>query len=470
MFIGRDHELSLVRSRLSDRSKAQLIVLYGRRRIGKSRLIREAVSDETGVLFFEGLQGARTAQQLAQFTGDLARQTGRVRLAAKTWGEAFQGLGEIVEDGRWVVVFDEFPWMGAGRTRIVSDLKLYWDRWSKNPNLALFLCGSVASFMSRHVVHSTALHNRKTLELCLGPLQPFEVAEFMPKRSIAEKTRLYMCLGGVPKYLEQIDPRHSLEKNLNRLCFTAGGFFVNEFETLFKEQFRSLKVYESVAQRLSVGPASLTELSTDLGVAKGGGFAGQMENLVYAEFVRKYRPVTLGRSGRTRTAMFKLTDPFLLFYFRHMHGNRAIIARNRRENLFRAIVGPTAAQYYGYAFERLVEDALDTVLRCLGISLADIIEMGPYFQQRGRQGRGLQIDWVIRRRDGVWNILEYKHTSTAVGPAVVEQMQEKIRRLAPPCDVMVEPVLVSAAGATPSVIDSGYFSAVLGLDDLVTLI
>jgi len=187
------------------------------------------------------------------------------------------------------VVFDEFPWMGANRARIVSELKLHWDRWSSdNDQIALFLCGSVASFMSRHVVHSKALHNRKTMEMCLGPLSPRESSQFIPRRGLREKAQLHMCLGGIPKYLEQIDPRESLERNLNRLAFTADGFFIAEFETLFKEQFRSPCVYEEVVRALAQAPGGPADLAKRVGSVRGGGFQDQLRNLERAQFIRPY--------------------------------------------------------------------------------------------------------------------------------------------------------------------------------------
>ncbi|MCK4547204.1 MAG: ATP-binding protein [Candidatus Eisenbacteria sp.] len=467
MFVGRAHELSLIRNRLADRSKAQLVILYGRRRIGKSTLIAKALEQEQA-LFFEGIEGARTRVQISQFLDDLSRQTGKVRLAARSWREVFQGLGELLPSGRWVLVFDEFPWMGAGRTQIVSDLKLHWDRWSRNPNLCLFLCGSVASFMTQHVVHSKAFHNRKTLELCLGPLTPRESGLFIPRRSVREKAQLYMCLGGVPKYLEQIDPRQSLEKNLNHLCFSAGGFFTEEYETLFKEQFRSLKVYETIVAALARAPAGLSELARQVSVPKGGGFGAQVANLIRAQFVREYQPVMLGGKRRSRTRSYKLTDPFLIFFFHYIRPNRAVIERNRRgENLYRAIAGPTIQQYYGYAFERLCEEAMEVMLDRLGLRLADIVEMGPFFQQQRGQRGGVQIDWLIVRRDGVWTLLEFKYGKSPVGMQVVHDVEQKIQRLGVPPEISVEPVLVSAAGATKAVQRSGFFHHVIELEDLV---
>lgn len=468
MFIGRTHELETLRRHLVDRSKAQLIVLYGRRRIGKSRLIRESLRRERRVLYFEGIEGERSPAQLKQFVHDLARQTGRVPLAARSWGEALTGLGELLSSGRWVVVFDEFPWMAAGRTRLVAELKLHWDRWSaENPQVALFLCGSVASFMTRHVVHSKALHNRKTLEMRLGPLSPRESGRFIARRGLREKAQLYMCLGGIPKYLEQIDPKRSLEHNLNQLAFTADGFFIEEFETLFKEQFRSATVYEKIIEALAQGPGGAAELARRVGSVRGGGFQEQLRNLERAQFIKGHHAFAPGAGKRARTLRYKLADPFLAFYFRFIHHNREIIQRNRRENLLRAIAGPTIEQHYGYAWERLFEDALEELLPHMSLSLADIVQMGPHFQRGSRRGEGLQIDWLIRRRDGVLTLIECKYTSRPIGPEVVDEVERKGRLLALPPELSLEYVLVSAAGVTPAVRRRGTFSHIISLQEVV---
>ena len=476
MFIGRDYELQQLRKQLTDRSRAQLLVLYGRRRVGKSRLIQEAIRGERRVLLFEGIQGQTAPVQIARFLDDLAAQTGNVRLAAADWAQALRGLGEVIRRGRWVVVLDELPWLAAGRTRFIAELKRAWDSWT-NPELAMFLCGSVASFMSKHVVHSKALHNRKTLEICLNPLPPHEAARFIAKRGEREKAQLYMCLGGVPKYLEQIDPRRSLEKNLNRLCFMADGFFVNEFETLFKEQFKSLKVYTAIVAALAAAPANLTELAKKVGAAKGGGFGAQLQNLINAQVIRAYRPLLLPRGAaalanipcrrRTRTLQYKLVDPFLIFYFRYIHQNRHLIARNKKENLYRAIVGPTADQYFDYAFERLGEDGFARIRERLGIALADVVDMGPHFRRHSLRGGGLQIDWLILRRDHVWSLIEYKYSRHRIGKSVIDEVNKKVSRLAVPNRVTVEKVLVTAAGVTKDVARTGYFDEVVTLGDLV---
>lgn len=468
MFVGREYELELIKERLADRSKAQLLIIYGRRRIGKSTLIRKSLEERRNVLYFEGIQGESTKSQIDQFLSDLSRQTGRVKLAARNWREVFQGLGEIISDGRWIVVFDEFPWMAVGRSGLVSDLKLYWDRWSRNKGLVLFLCGSVSSFMIKHLVHSKALHNRKTLEMCLGPLTPSESGLFIKRRGLWEKAQLYMCLGGVPKYLEQINPKYSLEKNLNRLCFCSNGFFVNEFETLFKEQFRSLKTYQGIVEALAESPASLSELSRKTKIAKGGGLHEYLQHLISAQFVREYSPFTVVHKRRTRTKLYKLVDPFLIFYLRYMDKNREIISKNTSENLFRSIAGPSIEQYYGFAFERLCEDAFAHIRKKIRLDLTDIGNMGPYFQRGVERGMGLQIDNLIMRRDNIWVIVEYKYTKEPVGNQIIEEVSKKIDRLSVPEHVSVEKILISASGVTKAVAESGYFDHILTLSDIIS--
>ena len=466
MFIGRRQEVSLIQSYLADRSKVQLIVIYGRRRVGKSTLIKESVKKENHVLFFEGIEGETTKVQIDQFLTDLSRQTGKVKLAAKNWREVFQGLSELIEKGRWVLVFDEFPWMAAGRSSLVSDLKLYWDRWSHNKQLVLFLCGSVASFMTQHIVHSKALHNRKTLELCLHPLSPKESGKFIPQRSFHEKAALFMLLGGIPKYLEQINPRISVEKNINRLCFTAGGFFVNEYETLFKEQFRSIKTYQKIVEELAQTPLNLSDLSRKTKLPKGGGLQSHLENLIRAQFVRGYSPYTAKSRMRTRTKVYKLVDPFLIFYFRYIHHHRSLIEKNKEEDLFRSLVGPSLRQYFGFAFERLCEEAFDDIRKKLGLALADILNMGPYFQHRTTVQEGLQIDNLIRRRDGVWTMMEYKYSEKPIGLEVVHEVEQKIKRLHIPPSISVEKVCIASHGVTKPTQATGYFDAILTLKDL----
>lgn len=467
MFIGRQHELEQIKKKLKERSKAQLIVLYGRRRVGKSRLIKEALKNEQNVLFFEGIEGETTKVQIDQFLNDFSKQTRKVKLAARNWREVFQGLEETIGTGRWIVFIDELPWLAAEKTSLISDLKLFWDRWAlKNPQLVLILCGSVANFMVKHVVHSKALHNRKTLEIGLPPLSPQESALFIKKRGLKEKAILYMCLGGIPKYLEQVDPKLSVEMNFNRLCFMRNGFFVEEFETLFKEQFRSVQHYESIVSALSRGSLNLSDLARITKLEKGGGLKLYLSNLERANFIRSYQTISFGRISGVRTKTYKLIDPFLVFYFHFIKPNKKLIEKNTREYLFNSLVKPKFPVFLGLQFERFCEDSLLIILKALNLKLTDLKNFGPFFQQKTKTGSGVQFDLVIEQTNGNINLLEFKFQEKPVGLQASIDMKRKIEKMNFSPTLTIEKILISMNGFTKELKEAHYFDRLLTLDDL----
>lgn len=467
MFVGRQSEFIQIKNAITDTSKSQMIILYGRRRIGKSRLIKEAIKNEENILFFEGIEGEPTSVQLDQFLNDLSRQTKKVKLAAKNWREAFQGLEEIILTGRWIIFIDELPWLAVEKTSLIAELKLFWDRWSfKNPQLVLFLCGSVANFMVKHVVHSKALHNRKTLEIGLPPLTPQESALFIPQKGLREKALLYMCFGGVPKYLEQIDPKQSIEKNINRLCFTRNGFFVEEFETIFKEQFRSTRHYEAIVKVLSQGSCSLSDLSKKTQLEKGGGLKLYLNNLEIASFIKEYQTFSFGRSTGSKTKTYKLIDPFLVFYFHFIKPNKKIIQNNTNLDFFKSISQAKWNAFLGLQFERFCEDSLIIILKQLDINLMDVKNFGPFFQQKTLSDNGVQLDLVIELNNGNIHLLEFKYYEKPAGLDIAKEMQSKIDRLNLSPNITIEKTLITMNGITKDLHKAKYFDHILTLENL----
>lgn len=467
-FLGRKNELKAIRERLEDHSKSQLIILYGRRRVGKSRLISEALLKERNILKFEGIEGESTDVQIDQFLNDLSRQTNKVKFAARNWREAFQGLEESIKEGRHVIIVDELPWLAVGKSTLISELKLFWDKWSLiNPRLVLFLCGSVAQFMVKHVVHSKALHNRKTLEMALMPLTPIESSQFVNKKGLKDKAILYMCFGGIPKYLEQINPKLSMEKNINQLAFTKVGFFVNEFETIFKEQFRLTKNYELIVYYLSQGPLNISELALKLKIPKGGGVKVYLDNLEKACFVKSYNAFSFGEKTGLRTKRYKLSDPFLIFYFYFVRPNLKIINANDTHDLFPSITEKKWPIFLGLQFEKFCEDSLLVILKKLHYSLPDVTNWGPYFRQKSNNGPGVQFDMVVELRNGSYILMEFKFKVSKIDTDVAKEMQAKIDKMNFSQNITLTKVLVAMNGATRSLEKLDYFDVILTLEDLL---
>ncbi len=466
MFYGREHELNIIKNAIGSK-RAELGIVYGRRRVGKSTLLTKAAARKKD-LYFEGLQQAPLKKQIEHFMQQLADQTGTPRSVARDWREAFDVFSFHIRKGKHYIVFDEFPWMASGRSELVSLLKFFWDnRWKANSGITLVLCGSIAGFMLNHLVHSKALHNRKTFEIKLPSLPASEAKLFFKKfRSDFEIAKFLMVFGGIPKYLEQIDPRHSLINNVDRLCFQKHGFFLTEFETIFKEQFKVTRTYERIVKWLAERSCAKEELAERLGMASGGGLTGYINNLEQADFVNVFTPKSvLGKGDKTRKLV--LWDEWLRFYFTYIGPNRKVIELNTHPGLFEQLAGSSLDTYFGLCFERLCLKNLSRIFSRMEMDISSIIGFGPFFRQRKRKGKdepGLQIDILVRRKGQVLTLIECKFSSQPVGISVIKDVQRKVKLLKVPRIFTVERVLICGGEVTSPLQNSDYFHHILGLD------
>ena len=469
MFVGRKYELRILRDAIASR-RAELGIVYGRRRIGKSTLLMKAMSRK-GDLFFEALQNVPQKKQIDHFLLQLAEQTQTPRSLARDWREAFEILTYHIKKRRRLVVLDEFPWMASGRSELVSLLKYFWDnRWKKNAGLTLIICGSIASFMLKHIVHSKALHNRKTFEIKLPPLPAFEAVDFLKKyRSSFEAAKFLMVFGGVPKYLEQIDPRRSFADNMDRLCFQRNGFFVNEFETLFKEQFKVVRTYERIVKVLAHKNRLKQELAERLKIPSGGGFTSYIQNLVQADFIKAFTPqAPFGPSGR-KTVKLVLWDEWLRFYFCYMEPNRHLIDMSIEPGLFDKIAGQGINTFLGLNFEIFCMKNLPHILKNIGFEMHQIIGFGPFFRQRERnrpRNEGLQIDILVHRKGRVLTLIECKFSTRPIGTSIISEVERKIKFLRPPRHFTVEKILISGGDVGANLLNNDYFHHIIGIEAL----
>ena len=470
MFVGRENELKTIQEAIAS-NRAELGIVYGRRRIGKSSLLMRFKKPK-GDLSFEALQKATTLKQIDHFTDQLAKQTRTPKILARNWKEAFDGLTAHIQKVKHYVFFDEFPWMASGRTELVSILKFYWDTiWKKNSKLTLVLCGSVTSFMLKHLIHSQALHNRKTFEMKLDSLPANEAALFFKKyRSSFEIAKFLMILGGVPKYLEQIDPTKSFAANMDKLCFTKNSFFMTEFETLFKEQFKVIKTYELIAETLAKRGDSKEGLAERIDMKPGGGLSGYIQALEQADFVKVFSPLSITGQGE-KTKKVVLWDEWLRFYFAYIKPNKRVIELNTKPGLFQQLAGKSIDTYFGLAFERFCMKNLPGLLAATGIPLNEVLGYGPFFRQPGRKNSndsGLQIDILVHRQGHVLTIIECKFQTTPVGLSVVQEVEKKLNFLKPNKLYTVEKMLVCAGPITKDLQQIGYFHKILDLDAFLT--
>lgn len=470
-FLGRMREKELLSSCLNRTAGSSLSVVYGRRRIGKTRLVEESFKEAT-LLKFEGLEGQPTAEQQSQFLRRLAEVAGAREyelVRTSKWTDILILLSRYVaahEKGKPVVVLlDEFQWMAAGRTRLVSSLKYVWDNYfTTSKRVHLILCGSVGSFLVKKVLRSTALYGRIHLEINLGPLKLPEIgAIFRPTRSLRDVVELYMALGGVPQYLEMVDPAQSPRANIERLCFTPHGYLVNEFERIFTSHFGSNQHFRSILTILARESfASRDQLQEACSLTSGGRVSDYLDDLELAGFVERYSPAD--KPDSPRIVRYRIVDPFLLFYFRFIRPSLRRIKQAHVSSFSTFVPDKRYAVWRGLAFESLCRQHSQLIADKLGFGAVQY-DSGSWFSRNQKDG-GSQIDLLFIRADRVMTLCEIKFQDASIGTAVIADIEKKVAALPNPKGLTLERVLITASPPTADLIREGHFNRILQLEDL----
>jgi len=461
---GRKLELGQLEAAYK-KNKGSLVAIYGRRRIGKSYLVKH-FGLEKEFWSFEGLESQGTQMQIKHFTRQMQIYTKDDFLSQTkftNWTQVFKYMTDKINGSKKkiVIFFDEFQWMAANQSGLVSILKYYWDnRWLKS-NVMIILCGSIASFMVEKVIKSKALYGRIDLELNIAELPPSDVVNFFSKNKSLHEVLLYnLVLGGVPKYYEILNLKESFDKNIQHLAFSKSGYLFNDYEKIFYSQFKEHQTYEKIIKFLSGGPKDLELISKHLKMPSGGGVKRYLKNLELARFIKVYSPI---QKTKTNVFKYKVIDEYLVFYFKYILPNRKQILDSTYQNTFSAKIKPSWASWLGIAFENFCLKYSSSIVAALKIQ--DVVEdIGPYFERK--ENDGFQIDLLIKRTDKTWTICECKYHDKPVSVSVIKDMQEKIKRMKIPRGISVDPVLITVNGAEPSVEKLEYFSSILKIEDL----
>lgn len=470
-FIGRHYELDLL-EREYEKKKASLVAVYGRRRVGKTRLVEEFSRDKV-CWKFDGLENQPKAKQIKMFLKTLADYSKNRLLetaACKDWVDAFKLLDVSIAKSSYgynvIVFFDELPYMANRRHEMISDLKWAWDNlWADKDNFTLILCGSVASFMVESVIKSSALYGRITLEICLKPLGLLECYDFFGgKRSRREIMELYMYFGGIPAYLTQFDNKESVAINVNRLAFCKDGYFTKEFERIFKDVFREEGVYRKIILLLSKYKSlKVAELLEMMSMTEGSNFNRYLENLETAGFVMASVPC--GRPESSKLIRYKINDEYIHFYFKFIRPNLKKIFSNVTADLFSKVrILPSYQSWIGLAFERLCLKHVTQITRVLHIDQL-VTDFGPYFNRSTNTKDGVQIDLIIYRHDPVVTVCEMKYHNKKIGKWIIDEMEKKIALLQAG-NKTVEKIMITTEGITEDLKDTNYFSNIVLFESL----
>ena len=475
MFFGREEILEQLDAQLAS-PIASLVTCRGRRRIGKSTLIEEfARRRKVRFIKLEGLsprEADSNHKQLTAFARQLSEQTGLPLRPLASWFDAFARLDGVIADSERTVVFlDEVSWMGKYDPDYPGELKYAWDnRFKKHKRLMLVVCGSVSTWITKNILRNKAFVGRPTLNLLVGELPLRDCVRFWGKRAArtaaSDMFDVLSVTGGVPKYLELMNPRLSPAENLKALCFTPGGILVDEFDDIFTDVFEGKgTVKRRILECLGSGSFSGKELAETLGVENNGHFQEDLEELKLAGFIARDGGVNPQSGSRSRLFRYRISDNYTRFYIKYIAPNRDLIDKG----LFRFTdleQLPGWQSILGFQFECLVLNNIAGLLPRLGLDRTLLVSAAPYRRAAHARGEGCQIDLLIQTRRAVW-VVEIKRCQE-IGMEVVDEVAEKVRRLGIGRRVSVRTALVYSGHLSPAVEAEGFFDAVVDAADIMS--
>lgn len=483
-FFGRKEEIQTLKNLKSP----ALVVLYGRRRVGKTSLIKEAFSDRS-FFQFEGLEDQSTKQQLENFKETLFESWPKLKdgqnlkdIKFINWRYALRELNKVLKDGD-VILFDEFQWMANNRTQLVSDLKMCWDQFLSKKNIILILCGSIASFMKDKVVHSKALYGRCDLTINLQPFNLEEINSMLRTqngvlRSNDEIFETALCLGGIPKYLEYIVPYSSLHLALEHKAFHQTGELFEEYKKIFLSHFGKNSDYVKIIECLSINAYGIERkhLAKKAKVSDGGQLTKLLNDLESASFITSQ--ASFYRKENTREIRYLLTDNYLRFYFAFIKPNISFIQKNLKNIFLNISSTPKYYSWLGKSFENMCLTNHKRIAELLGFSAVKY-NVGPYFKSTYQatekmpktldllDTQGVQIDLVFDRADHVLTLCEIKYTSNPIGVEIIKEVQKKQEIIMNEFNRTVEKVLITKAPPTQDLIDKHFFNKIIRATELL---
>jgi len=429
--IGREKELKIFNN-ITASDKAEFLAVYGRRRVGKTYLIYEHFKSQIAFSFSGSFEESMKVQ-LANFFREYLRFTkGQKETMMPTdWSTAFSYLTDYLyglkaKPGQKVVVFiDEMPCLDTPRSGFVSALEYFWNQHgSKMNHVLLVACGSVASWMKKKLLKSKGgLYNRITRRIKLEPFNLHQTAAYCKHKNLKlsnyQIIHLYMVMGGIPFYLNEISSGKSVTQIINEVCFSTTGLLSDEYEQLYYSLFKNAANHIAIVETLAKHPYGLArnQLVKKSTLSDGGTFTRTIHDLQESGFILKYQPF----QKKQKDSIYRLIDLYSLFYLRFIKGNISELKNTwqllSKENKFIA--------WSGYAFENICMLHTSQILKKLGLS-GTFTQISSWHHKDNNEIPGAQIDLLIDRRDGVINLCEAKFSNKEY--IITKEYATKLRR------------------------------------------
>jgi AAA+ ATPase superfamily predicted ATPase len=472
LFIGRKRELDRLAA-LYKKPTPSLVVVKGRRRIGKSRLIREfaRIVQPPRLWSFAGIapeEGVSAQDQRDHFARQWALMLAIPPMTFQDWSDAFEHVSMHTKPGD-IILLDEISWMGSKDPSFIPKLKAWWDK-QITPMLLVF-CGSVSTWIEENILKSTAFFGRVNLTIGLEALSIPEGDEFLRSRGMQlshyETYELLSVLGGVPWYLEQLNPSMTADDNIKQLAFEKNGLLVSEFDRIFHDLFNGKgEAYKKILDSLKDGSRTLAEIRQRIKFANSGTLSNMMDNLIVAGFVVKQSLWSFKTSKALKQSLYRISDPYMRFYLKVIEPNLSAIADGEFDDSSLSTM-PGFETHMGFQLEALLLQNRSLLIQKLGISPVDIVRSGPYRQTKTTTQPGCQIDFLVQTKTNSLLVGEFKFKRREIKSDIINEMKEKVSRLKTPKGFAKVPVLFHVSGVSDSVDISPYFYRIIDIVDFL---
>lgn len=404
-------------------NEAELIAVYGRRRVGKTFLIKNFFQTKK-CFFFQttGIYKGSLEEQLTRFIkeiGDAFYNNASIKVPA-SWMEAFDALTiaikQIPKNKKIVLFFDEMPWMASRKSGLISALEYFWNRyWVNDKRIKLVVCGSAASWIIRKIIKNRGgLHNRVTRKIKLLPFNLYETTLFLKKLGYIcdyhQTLKIYMIFGGVPFYLKQLKRNYSIDQNIDKLFFNPNGLLFDEFYEVFSSLFDDSEQYRELiilitSYREGISRRALEEKNKLTG--KGGRLTKRLEDLENAGFISSY--ISFGH--KKLGVFYRISDEYCYFYLRWIQAIKNQLKRDRASKFWKKLINtPEYFNWMGYVFENICYKHIPQIKKALEIDESSLSSPWRYTPRKGSDEKGAQIDLLFDREDKAITICEIKYT------------------------------------------------------------
>lgn len=353
MFIGREKELQFLNQRYES-PNSELIVLYGRRRVGKTETLREFSQGKDHV-FYSCIE-CTDSQQLNSFSSRVLQKdipASKYITTFSDWEQAFSSITELKDTDKKLLIIDEFPYMVKANRTIPSILQNLWDLKLKDENVMIILCGSAMSFIEKEILaEKNPLYGRATGILKMNEMDFYDAIRFFPDYSALDKIRTYGILGGIPHYLKQFDSQKSVGENICRNVLQRGSILYSEVEFLMRQELRETTVYNTIIEAIALGNTRLNDISQKTQIERSKLMA-YLKNLMNLGIIEREFSVTdsVKEQANTHRGLYKITDPFFRFWYAFVFPNMSELEAGDFEGVYKYIVEPQLEEFISYVFE-----------------------------------------------------------------------------------------------------------------------